>query len=226
MNRMHRFTLVLTMTCGLGCDTEPGTAEPLEGEPAIVGGCETGDHPPGFAACVDAFAPVDPASFGHDAMPDIVLGPPRPATAGGSTDVASLGCGGVVTLGFPDGVPDGPGPDLVVFENAFEFADGTFVEPAEIRVSDDGETWFAFPCDAASTEGCAGVTPTDPGAAMTPRAPDLAGGDAFDLADLGLSRIHWVRLVDRTREHYGDGMWCVGAGAGFDLDAVAQVHER
>jgi len=213
------------MACMLGCDPDATAPDPVPGEPPATGECERGEHPVGFAACVDAFEPAAPASFGHDAMPDVVLGAPRPATAGGSTDVASLGCGGVVTLGFPDGVPNGPGADFIVFENAFDFADGTFVEPAELRVSDDGATWFAFPCDLDTLDGCAGVTPTDPGAAAMPRNAETAGGDAFDLDEVGLARTRWVRMVDRTREHYGDDMWCAGAGAGFDLDAIAQVYD-
>ncbi|MBX7077607.1 MAG: hypothetical protein K1X88_00385 [Nannocystaceae bacterium] len=166
-----------------------------------------------------------PASFGHDALPDIVLGPPAPTGAGGSLDVASLGCGGRVTLGFAGaGIVDGDGDDVIVFENAFATADGSFAEPAQVLVSDDGETWFAFDCDAAGdADGCAGVTPTAAHDADDASVVARAGGDAFDLAAVGLTHARWLRLVDRTREHWPDGMWCEGAAAGFDLDAIAAV---
>jgi hypothetical protein len=51
--------------------------------------------------------------------------------------------------------------------------------------------------------------------------PQRSGGDAFDLADVGLQRVQYVRLVDLTEAYYGDSMWCGGAAGGFDLDAIA-----
>ena len=41
-----------------------------------------------------------------------------------------------------------------------------------------------------------------------------AGGDAFDLADLGLESANFVRIVDSGANILG----------GFDLDAVVIVH--
>lgn len=189
-----------------------------------------------FADCVVAFDPAEPAGFGHDALPDIVLGPPQGAGPdAGGTDVASLGCGGTIVLGFSgEGIVDGPGPDLLVFENPFRVGDGsaTFAEPGEVAASEDGETFVAWPCDPMGDggpppPGCAGVTPVlaGPNAPdVDPTNPDEAGGDAFDLADLGLSRAHYIRITDRTRAYYGDDTWCGGAAGGFDLDAAAAVH--
>lgn len=224
--------LHLLLTCAPimpACDADlpdDGPA-PIEGESPATGDCLHDAEITGFATCVDAFDPRSPASFGHDAMPGIVLGPPRPGSAGGSTDVASLGCGGSITLGVAGGIDDRPGADFLVFENPFVAGEITFVEPAVVLVSEDGLRWFEFPCDATAPdpEGCAGVTPTANVSGDELRDAARAGGDGFDLEALGLARIEWVRLRDRTRDHYGDEMWCGGAGGGFDLDAIAEVVE-
>jgi hypothetical protein len=214
----------LAAACG-----EPSDAADDDAHAPVAGACEglEADEDP-WADCVDAFEPAEGVSFGHDAMPDIVLGPPRGGgeTMGG-TDVASLGCGGTITLGFAAPWPvDGPGPDLVVFENAFSAGETSFVEPAQVLVSADGEDWRAFPCEPeAGAQGCAGLRPvlaTEPGAEPD---PTMLGGDVFDLADVGLAEARYVRLVDRTAEHYGSDTWCLGPAGGFDLDAVATLEE-
>lgn len=222
----------LVLACALACggdDGEAGTTL-VDGEPPVVGGCPAdADRDDAFADCVDAFVPADGVSYGHDEMPDVVLGPPVPGPSGsGSTDTASLGCGGSITLAFdPPGIVDVPGVDFVVFENAFDVNDETFVEPARVLVSDDGVAWYGRPCAPDGTgewpppAGCAGVEPVTATDAASALDPERSGGDAFDLDDLGLDHARFVRLVDVTREHYGHEMWCAGAGGGFDLDAVA-----
>lgn len=178
-----------------------------------------------FADCVEGFDPAEGVSFGHDAMPDIVRGPPQGGgeTMGG-THVVSLGCGGSITLHFSEPWPtDGPGPDFVVFENAFVAGAQTFIEPAQVLVSDDGVGWYAFDCDPTreDPEGCAGLHPVIPAATADIEIdPATAGGDAFDLSDVGLPEARYVRLVDRTAEHYGTSIWCQGDAGGFDLDAI------
>jgi hypothetical protein len=101
-----------------------------------------------------------------------------------------------------------------------------------VGVSEDGVYWAWFPCevDGSGTwppTGCAGVEPvlSDPDNEVDPTDPERAGGDAFDLAEVGLTRAHYVQLVDVTREHYGTDLWCEGEAGGFDLDAVAAVHD-
>ena len=145
-------------------------------------------------------------------------------------------------------VVDGSGPDLIVFENAFlptgAETQPPFAEPALVEVSGDGVDWHAFPCalDAAPYHaGCAGVYPVfanvdDP---MAPSAFDLtttpiadlvgvpvdefvppagAGGDAFDLEDVGLAAARYVRITASTTLRTGlQGL------AGFDLDALGAV---
>src|SRR5690554_4483123 len=68
---------------------------------------ELDDH--AYADEVVTFDPAEGTSFGHDRLPEIVLGPP-----GGFFDVASLGCGGEIVLRFDEpGIVDGPGVDLI-----------------------------------------------------------------------------------------------------------------
>ncbi len=124
-------------------------------------------------------------------------------THAGSLDVYSLDYRSRRSLTLAiDGhaVLDGPGADLVVFENPFQESsrDASFMDPVVVEVSSDGERWLAFPHDYIAAdetlyephpeawEGFAGVTPvllhaeTNPIDAFDPRA----GGDAFDLAEL------------------------------------------
>ena len=180
-----------------------------------------------YADQVEAFDPAPDASFGHEYLPEIVLGPP-----GGLYDVVSLGCEGAIVLEFEaPGIVAGPGPDLIVFENPFDL---TFPEPGEVAVSEDGLRWHVFPCDPLTLVGCAGITPTAalPDSGLDPRDPEVAGGDAFDLADLPQppAEVHFVRIEDRSRAHWeavGELSYCgagQGGAGGFDLDAIVAVH--
>jgi hypothetical protein len=156
----------------------------------------------------------------------VVLGPPR-----GIEDVVSLGCGGRIVLGFEAGIVDGPGDDFIVFENPFSV---DFPEAGRVAVSVDGCTWMEFPCeptmgDLGSLEGCAGRTPVAalPDSGLDPRDPAVAGGDAFDLAELGLDRVHWIEIRDVSGAYWDEAFCDPGQGGkgGFDLDAVGVVHE-
>ncbi len=192
-----------------GCSADPTSVE-RDGEP--------------FAVEVVDFQPGEGAGFGLDRFPEVVLGPPRGGgERAGSLDVLSLGRGGAIVLRLGRTAVDGPGPDLLVFENPFRFPGGVFVEPGEVSVSPDGEVWATFPCEPTTVEatGCAGVEPVLANAEtsdLDPTDPEQAGGDAFDLADVGLETARFVRIVDVGGE--------TGFGPpseGFDLDAVAVV---
>jgi len=199
---------------------------------AVLVGCDGGDASlaPGapFAISVVARTPGPGGGFGEDALPDVVLGAPRGAgLSSGSRDVLSLGTGGSITLALGVAVVDGPGADFVVFENPFRILGSptnVFVEPGHVAVSDDGETWVEFPCDGrtAPYRGCAGLLPVLANVdtnALDPRDPSAAGGDAFDLASVGVTRARFVRITD------AGGGRMDGAGTdGFDLDAIAVVH--
>lgn len=231
--------LVLAAVGGAGCDGGGGPGGVSDAGGALVGAA---DVAPGAVDAWRAPATVEEAyagelvsfeagaggGFGKAHLPDVVLGPPKGAGRDAqSLDVVSLGAGGVIVLGFGDRVVvDGPGPDLVVFENAF-FAAGDaehpFSELAEVAVSEDGEDWVSWPCDAEAAgppwPGCAGWRPVlayDPEAVLP---PDVAstGGDPFDLADIGVKEARFVRITDRTTV-------TVAPSAGFDLDAVAVLH--
>jgi len=208
--------LLLVAACS-GSDGEPEAPPALDGLP--------------YAREVVSFTPGEFAGFGADRFPEIVLGPPGgEGRTSGSLDVLSLGVGGEIVLGFGERViEDGPGPDFVVFENPF-YPEGdpaqVFAEPAAVAVSTGGDDFLEYACDAEGDgrgrfAGCAGVTPTeafDP-SEVDPVDPELTGGDAFDLAELGVSEARFVRLSDRSSEGSGNN-------AGFDLDAVGLVHFR
>lgn len=175
-----------------------------------------------FADRVVSFTPGAAAGFGQDRFPDVVLGPPHGEGSGsGSLDVLTLGKQGEIVLEFTDvAVVDGPGVDLLVFENPF----GTYAETGVVAVSDDGTTWHEFPCASADKAGgypgCAGVHPvySNPDNGISPTDPAVAGGDGFDLATVGVSRARFVRIRDSGANSY------LGTAGGFDLDAVAVVN--
>lgn len=182
--------------------------------------CEDSER---FASQVIDFELVGRPVFGEEDFPANVLGAPRGGgKLSGSLDVVSLGDGGFVVLGFGDAwIVDGPGPDFLVFENPFFIRgneENPFAELGIVSVSEDGENWSSFPCTAESYPygSCAGWNPVlahvdDPD--VDPFDPEQAGGDAFDLAELGLSRARYVKIQDKP-----------GDGAVFDLDAVSIVH--
>ncbi len=158
------------------------------------------------------------AGFGQAAMPEVVLGPPMGGgMAAGSLHVVSLGIGGQITLGFDVDMADGPGPDLIVFENAF----AGFFELGQVAVSLDGNIWHSFGCDLEPPHsGCAGVNPVlaNPDRGGDPTDPEAAGGDAFDLVELGLTRARYLRITDVAGVVGGSG------ASGFDLDAAVILH--
>lgn len=169
---------------------------------------------------------------------DRILGGPRGGgPMAGSLDVLTLGVGGSVTLTFDLAgrsrrIVDGPGPDLIVFENAMYVAgDPTrcFGELAFVEVSSDGVNFARLPnssltpapvpafgtIDPADVTGLAGAHPTLANVdtnAIDPFDPQAAGGDAFDLSTLaddplvatGLVRLNAIRFV-RLVDILGDG---------------------
>lgn len=163
------------------------------------------------------------AGFGQDRFPDVVLGPPQGSgTSSGSLDVLALGREGVIELEFTDLIAiDGPGVDLLVFENPF----GTFFETGVVSVSADGLDWREFPCAAGDVDagfpGCAGtkVVHGNPSMGVSATDPAVAGGDGYDLSLVGLTSARFVRVRDSgANRFYGP------PGGGFDLDAVAVVN--
>jgi hypothetical protein len=200
----------------------------------------------GYPLCDGAVMPVDRfvtqvvgfeagacAGFGQSEMPEIVEGPPvGGGTGNGSLDVLSLGNGGTIVVAFgPNTIVDGPGADFIVFENPFDIggsANNPNAEPGEVSVSDDGVNWTTFPCTATSYPygECAGWRPvlSNPNNCVSPLDPATAGGDPFDLADVGVTSAKYVRIVDKIVEACPSNPVDAPNTNGFDLDAIAIVN--
>ena len=201
-----------------GIDTGEPAPEPI-----------TPDWPEGldpFADAVVEFVPGPDAGFGADHFPDVVLGPPEGGSGGaGSTHVLTLGELGSILLEMTDlEIIDGPGPDLIVFENPFP----AWRETGRVEASLDGVDWYAWPCFPEDVEGdfpgCAGKASVYASSdfLVDPTDPESAGGDAFDLADLGLPAARYIRVTDSGHNAFGYG----GTTGGFDLDAIAAANWR
>ncbi len=252
-----RIACVAFALCAGACgSTSPGAA-PTDAGLVDLGAVPPGDvdagqaqHPPlvdgGYATADGAvlsanrfitskvsFAPGPCAGFGAGKMPDVIFGPPVGAgdTEGG-LDVVSLGVGGEIVVSFaPNAIVDGPGVDLLVFENAFypggNPTNPVFADLAEVSVSDDGVTWATFPCTATAPPygACAGWHPvySNPGNGISPLDPIVAGGDPFDLADVGLARARFVRVRDTSTQTCPVNPPHPNTD-GFDLDAMAIVN--
>ncbi len=166
---------------------------------------------------------------GYDFFPDNILGPPDPDQAVGATfsssdpnEVLSLGHGGEITLVFTDNVViDNPGPDFLIFENVFinSWTRQPFIEAATVAVSQDGVNFVEFPWDTVTCNGLAGAHVIK--STVNPTDPESSGADQFDLQDVGLSWIRYVRITDMG-DRWHEGLY----NRDFDLDAVVAVHSR
>ena len=165
-------------------------------------------------------------------------GPKGGGASSGSSDVLSLGVKGEVVVDFGDyDIVDGPGDDFIVFENPFLVsAYNPFAEPAVVGVSSSGTSsadFIDFKCDLTKTTGdaktqtwpypgCAGVKPVlaGSGSCASPTNSSAAGGDAFDLAKLGVTQARYLRIRDAGVSTSGT------TTQGFDLDAVVLIHYK
>jgi len=210
--------LLVLLACdgaALDTDADPGTDSDAVDQPWLT------PHGDPFADAIVSFEPGPGNGFGQDSLPHVVLGPPVGGGEIGSLHVLSLGEQGAIVLELSDiGLVDGPGVDLLVFENPFV----GWVETGRVAVSQDGQTWHTWPCDEHDANGgypgCAGVERvwSTPDNGVDPTDPDEAGGDAFDLADLGVEHARYVRITDSGANTYD------GETGGFDLDAIAVVN--
>jgi hypothetical protein len=204
---------------GAGSDSGAGDGARLDGSPCTGPGAR---YVTGVVA--HQFGPGQ--ASGQDRFPEIVFGPPRGGgSSDGSLNTLSLGNGGTVTLVFGNNaIVAGPGPDFIVFENAFESGGGAvFAELATVEVSADGANWVGFSCVATQPPygSCAGHHPVyaNPDKnQIDPLNPAQAGGDAFDLTEVGLEQARFVRITDRADIDGFSGV--------FDLDAVAIVNAQ
>jgi hypothetical protein len=174
------------------------------------------------------------AGYGLSSMPTVVLGPPVGAGSSyGGVDVVSLGFKGEIVVAFdPSEIVDGPGADFIVFENAFWAGgnpDKPYVDLGEVSVSDDGVTWKTFPCvpgPGPQYGTCAGWRPvySAPGNGISPVDPKTAGGDPYDLADVGVTSARFVRIRDLGSAACPSDPAIRPTTGGFDLDAIGIVN--
>ncbi len=203
---------------------------------------------PPYGARVVSYSIGVSGGYGENFLPGNVLGPPRGGSVAQSsaTQLLSLGNGGRITIEFADYVTDGPGVDFIVFENPLVSGDTVFTETAFVDVSQDGEHFIRFPArfiaDGPGGTGnpdnyinLAGVHPVYANPPTTSATdPKVAGGDQFDLKDVGLRWIRFVRIVDTGYnskdtegviiDDAGNHFPCAPDKCGFDLDAVSIVH--
>jgi hypothetical protein len=155
-------------------------------------------------------------------------------------DIVSLGDGGVITLSFDNPILNNEGFDFAVFENGFKVGLSYYLELAHVEVSEDGVNFIRFPGESLTDTGFQ----TDNFGYIEPeKIYNLAGkhqapyGTLFDLQEVGLNQINYVRLIDvigsvngsiGTRDSKGrlinDPFPSPFPSCGFDLDAVAVVN--
>lgn len=132
--------------------------------------------------------------------PNLALGAAQ--TTGAATDVNptgffSLGFGGQIVLHFPNGIDDGPGVDIRIYE-----ATGLNNYPAEkvkVEVSPDGLDWTTI--------------------TVTPSMITYDGTIAIDLNGISIAR--YVRLTDTSNPA---DFSSIPDADGYDLDAVESIH--
>ena len=154
-------------------------------------------------------------------------------------NVVSLGDSGIVTLSFDEPIQNNDGYDFAVFENGFQVGFSYYLELAHVEVSANGIDFVRFPSESLSDTSFQSdnFAYTDP-----EKIRNLAGkhqapyGTLFDLEELGLEEVNYIRLVDvigsvndsfGSRDSKGriiNDPWPTPfASSGFDLDAVAIV---
>ena len=186
-----------------------------------------------------------PQDYADPASPFASFGSPEDCLGEDGTPV-SLGDGGSITLGFPVAIENGPGPDFIVFENAFDFGGVVFAELAFVEVSTDGVTFVRMPSISRIDRPLGafdGITSDE----TYNLAGNFVGGTGFDLEDVaqtpeaagGLVDPNFIRFV-RVVDVIGD---CTNASSvdangnavcdpyptpiassGFDLTGVAIMN--
>ena len=195
------FDLVRADAKRFGADAAP-PEPPADGPPEVV----------------DDRAFADEVVAAPEADPDRPFGDPERAvngvrgTSGGGRDVYGLSAGEALVLGWSGrALVDGPGADLAVFENAFAYPDGVFMDLTVVEVSSDGARWVAFEHaylaadpdtylpDPTLWQGFAGRTPVILNADLNPQNPfgPGAGGDTFDLDDLPAADAETAAIAER-----------------------------
>lgn len=167
------------------------------------------------------------------------------AVTGDHFDVTSLGdrtdggTPGRITLHFAHPIQNLTGADFTVFENAFFQGSGAaslFGELAYVEVSADGVNFVRFPSrslTAASVGPYGTINPTNVFNLVGKHVNAFGDswGTPFDLADVGLASVSYVRIVDipgtgtsldSTGHAIYDASLTIGSG-GADIEAVGTI---
>ncbi len=187
-----------------------------------------------FIDTVYNFKPGKGQNTGQSAefYPMNIFGPPsKNATEStpesSPTELLSLGFGGEIIVGFKNAyIVDKVGVDFIIFENAFlnPINKRIFAEPAVVSVSEDGINFIDFPFDSLTLEGCAGTQPTN--GKVSPWDYPNCGGNGFDIATLGLTKVKYIKIRDITEMIYQNNShpFYDATLSGFDLDAVVGLN--
>jgi len=182
---------------------------------------------------VMSFTPGEGQNLGQgdEFFPNNILGRPSERASSevaeaSEEEVLSLGFGGEIIVANTDNVIiDGDGDDFTIFENAFinPINQRIFAEPGVISVSKDGIEYTEFPYVFASLKGCSGTIPTYGGQDYC--NPTASGGNSFDLADIGIDSIRYIKITDITIDVFNspNHIYYDASLSGFDLDAVV-IH--
>jgi hypothetical protein len=142
------------------------------------------------------------------------------------SEVLSIGFGGEIIVGNSDNlIIDVEGADFTIFENVFKnpINGRLFKEPAIVSVSRDGVNYTEFSYELSSLEGCAGTYPTFGSADYCDS--DVSGGDSFDLSEIGMDSIRYIKIKDITDQVKANEnhKYFDFSLSGFDLDALV-IH--
>jgi hypothetical protein len=231
--------VILVILCLWGYSHVSAQYDPAGGEPGSL--AIPVDHPVTFFGADSAWIErgwqeIEDTTIGkvtHGTIDDALGLPDR--------QVVSLGDGGSITLFFRDAIEDRSGFDFVVFENGFKVGEEYYLELAFVEVSSDGKNYKRFPAISLTD------TMNQVGGFETLQPTQLSGfagkhqggyGTPFDLAELEMDSIHFIRLidvvgkVDRTlgstdsrNQIINDPYPTPGPSGGFDLDAVVVPGE-
>ncbi len=185
--------------------------------------------------------PLDIAQPGNG---DATFGTEADGIGAADGNVVSFGDGGSAIVTFDTPIANGPGPDFAVFENGF--ADN-YIELAFVEVSSDGVNFFRF---EALSEAPESPQYWNGSFSDCRYFNNLAGkyranyGTPFDLQELSgefglnINSITHVKLIDvvgfvdptyGTQDSQGnyinDPYPTAFPSGGFDLDAVAVIHQ-
>ena len=170
--------------------------------------------------------PIQASSTGEDLKlagpPDYPLG--KTIDAGSYiSKLVMLGNRGTLVVEVVGGaLMDKEGADFVIFTKpTTQFTGETrFVKkPAFVSVSEEMPTgpWIHFPCESGrGFGGCAGTTPSVYSGGYN---FSNVGGDRFDLAEIGVQKVKYIRIDDADRSHSGDPEF-----DGIPLDSLALLH--